>query len=198
MALDPASKATKGLARSGPYRGFPFGSPAAPENRRRPGLFTRRRNKMKLELAIITAALVSTLLPACAQEKSLDEIDKRSNRLMFAEGLSKESFDRIVISGTKTQIGFFHSLNPDCTSSGDTVARITTQPEHGTVEVTTINSFAIYKKDNIRGKCNEHKVKGPAVFYKSADKYVGDDAIDMLIIFPKGFAWDLHVSLKVK
>jgi hypothetical protein len=85
---------------------------------------------MKLELAIITAALVSTLLPACAQEKSLDEIDKRSNRLMFAEGLSKESFDRIVISGTKTQIGFFHSLNPDCTSSGDRPHHDTARTRH--------------------------------------------------------------------
>jgi hypothetical protein len=129
---------------------------------------------------------------------NLDEIDKRNSRLFFQEGLHKESFDRVVISGTKTQIGFFHSLNPDCTSSGETIVRVTKQPEHGTTDITTINGFALYKKDNIRARCNEHKVKGPAIFYKSEDKYVGDDTIDFLVIFPKGFAWDLHVNVKVR
>jgi hypothetical protein len=147
---------------------------------------------------LLTVCAIGLLSSSALAEDKIDEIDKRNSRLMFAEGVSKETFDRLVLSGTKTQIGFFHSLNPDCTLSGETVVRVVTPPEHGTVEVTTINSFALFKKDNIRFKCNEHKVKGPAVFYKSADKYVGDDAIDFLVIFPKGFAWDLHVNLTVK
>jgi hypothetical protein len=158
----------------------------------------RETVKMKTSFVIAAAILVAGLLPAYAQEKSLDEIDKRSERLHFAEGLSRETFDRIIISGTKTQIGFFHSLNPDCTLTGETIVRVTKEPEHGKIDIATINSFAHFKKDNIRFKCNEHKVKGPAVFYKSEDKYVGDDAVDFLVIFPKGFAWDLHVNLKVK
>jgi hypothetical protein len=43
-----------------------------------------------------------------------------------------------------------------------------------------------------------HKVKGKRVFYKSADKYVGDDAVDVLILFSGGFAWEVHYDIKVR
>jgi hypothetical protein len=45
------------------------------------------------------------------------------------------------------------------------------------------------KKVAVRFKCNQHKVMGMAVNYK-ADKYAGDDAFDILVIYPDGFAWE--------
>ena len=55
---------------------------------------------------------------ALAQEKSLEELDKRSSRIMVTEGLQKEEINRIVASGTKQRIGFYTALHPDCTASG--------------------------------------------------------------------------------
>jgi hypothetical protein len=43
-----------------------------------------------------------------------------------------------------------------------------------------------------------NKVRGQQAYYKSADKYVGDDVLDLLVIFPAGFAWEIHVNLNVR
>jgi hypothetical protein len=33
---------------------------------------------------------------------------------------------------------------------------------------------------------------------KSAEKYVGDDAFDVLVLFPGGFAWEVHFDISVR
>ena len=81
------------------------------------------------------------------------------------EGLEKKQFTRVVSSGAKQRIGFFHAVHPDCTASGDVSIRVTKQPEHGSVETTTATLFPGYPKENIRSKCNDHKVRGVQVNY---------------------------------
>ena len=76
------------------------------------------------------------------------------------EGLQKKQYTRVVASEAITRIGFFTGLNPDCTASGNVNIRVTKQPEHGSAETTTTTNFPGYPKENIRFKCNEHKVKG--------------------------------------
>ena len=34
--------------------------------------------------------------------------------------------------------------------------------------------------------------------YKSAEKYTGDDAIEVLVIFPAGAAWEVHYDISVR
>ena len=114
------------------------------------------------------------------------------------EGLEKHQFTRVVASGKKVRVSFFTSLNPDCTSRGDTDIRITKQPEHGTVETASEISYPGYPKDHVRFKCNEHKVKGVQVNYKSAEKYDGDDAFELLALFPNGFGWEVHYDVSVR
>jgi hypothetical protein len=58
--------------------------------------------------------------------------------------------------------------------------------------------FPSYSKESLRSKCNQHKVKGMQVNYKSEEKYVGDDAVDLLILFPYGFAWELRIDISVR
>jgi hypothetical protein len=104
------------------------------------------------------------------------------------EGLDKKQFTRVVASGTNQRISFYTSLNPDCTASGNVNIRVTKQPEHGSTEITTTISFPTYPKEHIRSKCNDQKVRGVQVNYKSAEKYTGDDALDLLILWPAGTA----------
>jgi hypothetical protein len=82
--------------------------------------------------------------------------------------------------GTKRhkQIGFYASLNPDCS-----VAR---------------TDYVHYPKENIRSKCNQHKVKGTLVNYKAAEKYTGNDEFDLLILYPGGLARELHFDISVR
>jgi hypothetical protein len=114
------------------------------------------------------------------------------------EGLEKKQFTRVVASGTNQRIGFFYALNPDCTASGNVNVRVAKQPEHGTVEITTATNFPGYPKESIRYKCNQHKVKGMQINYKSAEKYIGDDALELLVLFPTGFAWEIRYDVSVR
>jgi|SRR6516164_2639638 len=114
------------------------------------------------------------------------------------EGLETKQFNRVVASGAKQRIGFFYAVHPDCTASGDVNIRVTKQPEHGSTETTTAMNFPGFPKENIRSKCNDHKIRGMQVNYKSAEKYTGNDEFDLLILFPAGTAWEVHYDISVR
>ena len=114
------------------------------------------------------------------------------------EGLQKKQYTRVVASEANTRIGFFTGLNPDCTASGNVNIRVTKQPEHGTVDTVGTTEYAHYPKENIRSKCNQHKVKGMLVNYKSAEKYTGNDEFDLLILYPGGVAREVHYDISVR
>jgi hypothetical protein len=113
-------------------------------------------------------------------------------------GLAKKQFNRVVASGTNQRIGFFTSLNPDCTTMGNVTIRVTKQPEHGTSEITAAMNFPGYSKESDRYKCNQQRARGMQISYKSAEKYVGDDAFDLLVLFPSGNAWEVHYDVSVR
>ena len=114
------------------------------------------------------------------------------------EGLQKHQFTRFVASAANQPIGFFHALNPDCTNAGPVNIRITKQPEHGAVNVAAATGFSGYAKDNLRYKCNQHRVKGMQINYKSTGKYIGGDAVEALVLFPDGFAWEVQYEISVR
>jgi hypothetical protein len=150
----------------------------------------------RLLLAVCASEL---LLPsAFAQDKSPEQLREEGSRILNAEGLRKEQVTRVVASGKNQRIGFFTSLSPDCVSNGDVEVRITKPPEHGTTQTTIANNFPGYPKENIRARCNEHKVRGVQINYKSAEKYVGSDELDLLVLFPGGFAWEVHLNIDVR
>ena len=115
------------------------------------------------------------------------------------EGLDKKQFTRTVASSKNQRIGFFTYLTPECVSGGEVLdVRITKQPEHGTAETTTATNFPNYPKETIRFKCNAHKVPGVQINYKSAEKYVGSDELELLVLFPGGTAWEVHYDISVR
>jgi hypothetical protein len=115
------------------------------------------------------------------------------------EGLEKKQFTRVVPSKTNQRIGFYTALNPDCTAQqGNFTVRVTKKPEHGSVETIDTTNFPSYSKENIRAKCNQHKVKGIQVNYKSEDKYFGKDELELLVLFPTGYAWEVHYDVDVR
>jgi hypothetical protein len=121
-----------------------------------------------------------------------------SSSAFAQEGLEKKQFTRVVASGTNVRIGFFTSLNSDCTARGNINIRVTKQPEHGSTETTTTINFPTYPKEHVRFKCNDHNVRGMQVNYKSAEKYVGSDELELLVLFPNGFAWEVRYNIDVR
>ena len=134
---------------------------------------------------------------AIAQEKSREELDQESLRIWGIEGLRKDNATRIIPSGTAQKIIFVAWLNPDCTSAGNIIVRTSNQPDHGKVETMATFDYPSYSKQNLRSKCNQHKVKGMVVNYK-ADKYTGDDAFDILVMYPDGLAREIHYDINVR
>jgi hypothetical protein len=135
---------------------------------------------------------------AFAEEKSREQLREESNQLFGVEGVQRIELNRMIASGTKQQIGFFYALNPDCSASGDVTIRLTKQPEHGTAETTAAMNFPGYSKESDRYKCNQHKVRGQQVNYKSAEKYSGSDTVELLVLYPGGFAREVQVDISVR
>ena len=145
---------------------------------------------------LLTVCAFGLLLSsAFAEEKSPEQHREESNQIR----LQKIDWGtRIVASGTNQRIGFFYAVNPDCSASGDINIRVTKQPEHGTTEIVAATSFPNFARENIRYRCNRHKVRGQQVNYKSAEKYIGTDTLELLVLFPGGFAREVHVNIDVR
>ena len=69
---------------------------------------------------------------------------------------------RYVLSGATVQLGFFCSINPDCTAAGIPTVRITQPPEHGRVTVSRTRGFCYFQRPNPRRACNRRRVEGVA------------------------------------
>ncbi len=122
----------------------------------------------KFLLTVCALGLLSS--SAFAQEKSPEQM------------LEKQQLARVVTSGT----------------SGDVNVRVTKQPEHGAVETTAATDFPTFPKENMRARCNNRKVRGVQVNYKSAEKYVGADTLHLLVLFPGGFGQEVHLNINVR
>ena len=150
------------------------------------------------KLLLTVCAFGLLLSSAFAQEKSPEQLREERSHIFGIEGQEGQTFTRVVASGAKQRMHFYASLNPDCSATGDVNVRVSKQPEHGTVETVARTDYAYYPKENIRSKCNEHKVKGILVNYKAAEKYTGSDEFDLLILFPGGYAWEHHYEVSVR
>src|SRR5262249_32548874 len=160
------------------------------------GFYHEERSMNKF---LVTACIFGLLLSsAFAEEKSREQLREERLHIFGIEGQENQSFTRFVASGAKQRIGFYASLNPDCSATGDVNVRISKQPEHGTVETVATTDYTYYPKENIRSKCNQHKVKGTLVNYKAAEKYTGNDEFDLLILLPNGLAWEHHFDMRVR
>ena len=148
----------------------------------------------KFLLIVFVFGLFSSF--ALAEEKTPEQLQEERSGI---EGLESQTLTRVVFaSGAKHRIGFYVDLNPDCSAVGDINVRVTKQPEHGTVETVAATDYVKFPKENIRSRCNDHKVRGVQVNYKSAEKYVGSDELELLVFFPAGFAWEVHYDVSVR
>jgi hypothetical protein len=114
------------------------------------------------------------------------------------EALTKRAATRYVPSGITRTLWFLYAAKPDCSLMGSTEVRTTKEPAHGAVEIVPTEDFPTFARDNVRFKCNDKKIRGLNVDYKSAEEYVGPDEFDLLVLWPGGNAWDMHFNIIVR
>jgi hypothetical protein len=106
--------------------------------------------------------------------------------------------NRFVPTGEERMVAFYPTLFIDCSSRGPTVGRITTKPQHGTIGLNQGESFAFYNPNSSLSACNNKKVPGLLISYKSEDGYIGEDTVGLLVIFADGSATQLDVLFLVR
>ena len=75
---------------------------------------------------------------------------------------------------------------------------MTKQPDHGAIETAAATDFPSFERENIRYRCNQQKVRGQQVNYKSTEKYTGSDTLELLVLFPGGFGEEVHINIDVR
>jgi hypothetical protein len=78
---------------------------------------------------------------AFAEEKSPEQLREEANRIYSIEGVRQEQYTRVVASGKGQRIGFFYTLNRDCSTAGDVEVRVTKQPGHGAAETVATTNY---------------------------------------------------------
>jgi hypothetical protein len=106
--------------------------------------------------------------------------------------------NRFVPSGEERLIQFYTTLYVDCSQRGPTVGRINSKPQHGVITLTQGDSFPFYNPGSPLSRCNDKKVPGLFITYKSEDGYIGEDNASVLVIFADGGASQLDILFLVR
>jgi len=103
-----------------------------------------------------------------------------------------------VPTSVKRQLGFFTSLNPDCSTAGDIESRLIELPANGVVELEDGYGYPNYAITNRRYECNKGMVMGVRVYYTSKDGYLGKDSFVTQFFTPTGaeVVWNYSVTVK--
>jgi hypothetical protein len=91
-----------------------------------------------------------------------------------------------AISGRPLKLNFSNTTNPDCSSGGEPVVRLTQAPQHGRVTIARTRDFPSFPRGNSRRDCNKRRVAGTATVYVSQRGYLGTDSVAIEIIFASG------------
>jgi hypothetical protein len=106
--------------------------------------------------------------------------------------------NRFVPSGEERLIQFYTTLFIDCSQRGPTVGRISSMPRHGVLTLSQGDSFPSYNPNSVLARCNDKKVPGLVISYKSEDGYVGEDDASVLVIFADGGASQVDILFLVR
>ena len=117
---------------------------------------------------------------------------------VLAQQLPPASLSPTVPTGKKRLVGFFTSLNPDCSAVGEIDTRVIKQPENGTVDVESGTGFTNYPDSNQRHACNLKPSPGVRVNYTSKDGFIGRDTFEVEFLGGLGgdVVWKYNVTVK--
>lgn len=80
-----------------------------------------------------------------------------------------------VASGGTLRVGFFASVNPDCTRVEGASLQLTSEPANGVTTIKPTQSFAYFPPANPRSACNAKRVAGELMEYRPNPGFVGED-----------------------
>lgn len=103
-----------------------------------------------------------------------------------------------VPSGGSVKIGFYASVNPDCSDAGAWTFRVTQPPRNGRVVVERARDFVYFQPSNPRSACNQRRVQGLKIRYVAQRGYTGDDSFSGELFSPRGGHGSGTVYIRVR
>jgi hypothetical protein len=106
--------------------------------------------------------------------------------------------ERIIPKGgERLRVLFLTNLNPDCSSKGKTIFKLTRRPKFGSVASGEIEDFPGLTAEDYK-KCNTDKTTGTAVFYAPDPDFVGTDTFSGTAFYPNGRARKFEIKVSVE
>jgi hypothetical protein len=106
--------------------------------------------------------------------------------------------EKVAASGHPLILFSASATNPDCTSLGAVVMRVTQPPEHGRVTIRPAGVFPTFPESNVRSACNRRRVPGMLATYTSQRGYTGSDYVAIQVLFPNGRESNVRLPIEVK
>jgi hypothetical protein len=106
--------------------------------------------------------------------------------------------EKVAASGQPLILFQASSTNPDCTSIGKIIMRMTQAPQHGRVTIRSAGVFPNFAQSNVRSACNRRRVPGVQAVYVSQRGYLGPDFVELQVLFPAGAERSVKLPISVK
>jgi hypothetical protein len=105
---------------------------------------------------------------------------------LFATGsvADAQSVSKTVAAGGVLKLAHYASVNPDCSSLGMPVVRLSVPPTHGVVRTIKTSDFSHFS--GAFDQCNARRVAGMSVEYRPERGFAGTDTFSLDIIYASG------------
>lgn len=110
---------------------------------------------------------------------------------------SPKHVERGAVSGLPQRVGFYYSVNPDCSSDGLVKTQLKNPPTHGSVTMVESEGYTNFPSASPGHECNSKKSPGVKVVYTSAKDFVGTDQFTVQGIGPHGKYMETDYEVKV-
>jgi hypothetical protein len=115
---------------------------------------------------------------------------------LMAGSARADNISKTVAANGVLVVAHYAQVNPDCSSMGMPVVRLSAAPSHGVVR--TIKTSGFSRFTGSYENCNSRRVAGVTAEYRPERAFVGADSFSLDVIFPGGREREEYFSITVK
>jgi hypothetical protein len=155
---------------------------------------------LEFKSTAVVTTLISFLSGCAAQPSPSTNLSQAQINVNFngqGQLAAQKNITRGAISGEPQHVGFYYSVNPDCSSGGLVRTQLKSPPQHGFVTFDNADGYTGFPSTSPGHECNSKKSPGVEVIYTSAKNFVGTDQFTVQGVGPKGKYMETDYTVKV-
>lgn len=95
-------------------------------------------------------------------------------------------YHKVVARGRDVSLGFYVSINPDCSSRGYMTIAVLNSAQGGLVFSEHTRDYATFVPGNPRSACNKLRLPGTRAYYHARADYTGADSVALQVVTESG------------